>query len=111
MSIHLTDHVTALHYGHVVQKTCKYFGMLVHVGIGWEFCWLTVISIHSYLLVKEGSLGRLYKPPKKLVIGVALFGWLAPIVWYAVIGMSVNAYDSSGYFCWVKDPPVCISFV
>jgi hypothetical protein len=108
VTTHMTDHATALHYGHVVEKTCKTFGMFLHLGVGWELYWLSVIAVHSYLLVKEGSLGHRYKPSKKVIQVVAISGWIGPILWYTLIGMSVNAYGSSGYFCWLKDPPLCI---
>jgi hypothetical protein len=110
MTTHMADHATALEYGHVVQKTCTTFGMFLHLGLGWEIYWLSVLAIHSYIVVREGSLGRVYKPSRKLIRGVTIVGWGAPIIWYTVIGLSVNAYGSTGYFCWIKESPVCILY-
>jgi hypothetical protein len=82
--------------------------MFVHLGIGWDGWWLSVIAIQSYMLVKAGSAGRTYYPSTKVVRAVAIGGWVIPIIWFTVIGLSADAYASSGYYCWLKQDPVCI---
>lgn len=85
-------------------------GMFTHLGIGWDLCWLIVISIYTVLLVWHGERGKMFTPTYRTKITVACVAWLLPIIWWTVIGLSVDAYDnSSGYFCWVKFEPAWIS--
>jgi hypothetical protein len=88
-------------------------GMFTHLGIGWELCWMIVIGMYTALLIYYGSKGVAYKPSSRTKILTCSIAWGFPILWWTVIGLSVDAYDnSSGYFCWVKfsDPVISLLF-
>ena len=71
-------------------------GMFTHLGIGWELCWLMSISIHSALVIRAAAKGKRWEPSKRLMISAAVFGWGFPIVWWLIVGVSLDAYASTG---------------
>jgi hypothetical protein len=73
--------------------------------------WLIVIAIHSALSIKYGAKGIQYYPSYRTMICVTVFAWGFPIVWWGVIGLSIDAYGSTGYFCWVRFTPAYISIL
>lgn len=71
-------------------------------GLGWELSWLIALALYTAVVVHRASNGKVWKPSKKLQIIVASICWTAPVIWWTVIGLAVDAYDSTGYFCWVR---------
>lgn len=81
-------------------------GMFTHLGIGWELCWMIVIALYTATLVHHAGTGHVYHPPRRVRITTTVLAWGFPILWWTIIGLSVDAYDNaSGYFCWVKFEP------
>jgi len=124
---HFTNHIDALNNGHVTdnKRFCTAMGMFTHLGIGWELMWLMSVASYSAYLIHRVSrqTPSLWKPPRNVKIGVSLVCWGFPILWWLIIGVSTNSYESTGYYCWVKlgegaayrpwmfaDGPLLISF-
>jgi len=70
--------------------------------LGWELSWLIALALYTAIVVYRASNGKIWKPGKKLKIAVAFLCWMAPVLWWTVFALAVDAYDSTGYFCWVR---------
>lgn len=61
--------------------------------------------MHTALLLHSAERNQRYQPSKKLQIIVAIICWSFPILWWTIIGISVDAYTTALYFCWVRFTP------
>jgi hypothetical protein len=87
-------------------------GMFTHLGIGWELSWLMVIAAHSAVAVHLASdKAKMYYPSRTTKITATALAFGIPTVWWVVVALSMDAYASTGYFCWVKFSPIYISLL
>lgn len=69
------------------------------------------MAIHTALLLSGAERNKFYEPSLRTKIIVTATCWIFPIVWWTVVGISMDAYETTGYFCWVRFRPEYISLM
>jgi len=101
---HFINHLEAVIQDHVTNNkaACSAMAFFTHYGLGSEMGWLISLAVYTLIIVYYATQGRKWKPPKWLKITVPIVVFGGPLIWWGVIGLSLDAYRSAVYFCWPR---------